>query len=375
MKELGLSKNLARIIYVFFVLCPIFPLWGLSTFKDTPFTIALLLVIILLYDAFKFPEKFKGKKYFALFLVLLLLMLVRNNGFYMLLVLLPFVIIHFRKDKKFLVKIVSVLLIPMLLFKVGYTEILFNAVGIHEGSPREMLSVPFQQTARYILEYKDEITPEEEENILAVLGSGDTTLDDIADSYMPDRSDPVKSLYNKYATNSDLINYFKTWAVELKKHPAVYVEAFLNLNYSWFNFESRHDFVYYDGIIDENIPKYVSGLENPESLTDAKDALWQFVHLIAQVPLVSATLELSFYTWAYVVVFLAMLMRKKHKELLAILPIFANYLICFVGPVAYMRYVVPMVACLPFTIFITFSRDKNKSEEIKDIGDSEIWIK
>jgi hypothetical protein len=56
------------------------------------------------------------------------------------------------------------------------------------------------------------------------------------------------------------------------------------------------------------------------------------------------------------------------------LPIFVNYAICFVGPVAYMRYVIPMVACIPFVIFITFSRDKN-SEEIEKLEDNEIWIK
>ena len=70
-----------------------------------------------------------------------------------------------------------------------------------------------------------------------------------------------------------------------------------------------------------------------------------------------------------------MLIRKKHKELLASILIYANYAICFVGPVAYMRYAIPMVACIPFVIFITFSRSKDNRDDMKDISANEIWIK
>lgn len=375
LRQYGMSKSFSKIVYIFFTLCPLFPLWGMATFKDTPFTIVLLVTVMLLYDAFKAPEKFDGKKYFVLLVTLLLLMLVRNNGFYLVLALVPFVIIHFRKDKKFLLKITSVMLIPLILFKVGYTGIAFDVFGVEEGSPREMLSVPFQQTARYIIEYSDEITPEEERAILGVLGDEDTTLQDIADSYEPCRSDHVKRMYNKYAETDDLVNYFKTWFSQLTKHPGVYVEAFLHLNYSWFSFDSDFDTIYYDGIRDEVIPIYLEGLENPEGLEGARSALHEIVYTVAELPLINCIFEFSFYTWAYVIIFLAMLMRKKHKELLACLPIFANYAICFVGPVAYMRYAIPMVACIPFVIFITFSRNKNCKEETTDLEGNEIWIK
>lgn len=374
LRECGMSKKMSNVFFAFFTLCPLFPCWGMTTFKDTPFTVCLLITTILLYDAFKFPDKFNGKKYFALFIFLLLLMLVRNNGFYMILLLAPFVIIHFRKDKKFLVKIVSVMIIPLLLFKVGYTGIAFNLAGVNEGSPREMLSVPFQQTARYISEYEDEITPEEEKNILAILGGGEMTLNEIADEYVPDRSDNVKRHYNKYAETDDLINYVKTWAAQLAKHPDVYIEAFLNLNYSWFSFNSNHDIIYYDGVTDKKIPEYLEGLNNPESFNEARSVLKQTVRLLDRIPLVSSIFEFSTYTWIYVIIFLAMLMRKKHTALLACLPIFVNYVICFVGPVAYMRYVIPMVVCLPFVLFITFSKRRSE-DEIKNTKENEIWIK
>lgn len=376
LKEYGMSKTLLKIVYIFFTLCPLFPMWGMATFKDTPFTIILLVTFILLYDAFKFPEKFDKKKYFILLIALLLLMMIRNNGFYMVLAVFPFVIIHFRKDKKFLIKIASVMLIPIIIFKVGYTGVAFKVVGVTDGSPREMLSVPFQQTARYILEYEDEVTPEEEDAILGILCDVENpSLHLIAQRYVPDRSDRVKAMYNRYATTDDLINYFKTWFAQLTKHPDVYVEAFLNLNFSWFTFDSNHDIICYTGVDDRTIPDYLEGLDNPEALNEARSAVAQMVGVLDSIPLVSCIFEFSFYTWAYVIIFIAMLIRKKHKELLASILIYANYAICFVGPVAYMRYVIPMVACLPFVIFITFSRDKDNRDEMKDVSANEIWIK
>ncbi len=376
LQEYGMSKRLAKIVYLFFTLCPLFPLWGMTTFKDTPFTIMLLVVTLLLYDAFKAPEKFNKSKYWVLAAALFILMLVRNNGFYMVLLLLPFTVIHFRKDKKFVLKIISVMLIPILLFKVGFTGVAFKLAGVEEGSPREMLSVPFQQTARYILEFEEEITPEEKDSILAILGGGEVSLNEIAQQYVPDRSDNVKGLYNKYATTDDLINYFKTWFAQLAKHPACYVEAFLNLNFSWFSFESNHDAIYYNGNTDETIPDYLEGLDNPEALDGARAAVSQMVNMLDRIPIVSCLFEFSFYTWCYVAIFLAMLMRKRYTELLVCLPIFANYAICFVGPVAYMRYVIPMVACIPFVLFITFSRSRNKNnDEDIELEGNEIWIK
>lgn len=375
LREYGMSKRLSNIVYAFFVLCPLFPLWGMTILKDTPFMIALLIMTILFYEAFKAPERFTAKKYVALALISFALMLLRNNGFYMLLVLVPFVIIHFRKDKKFLVKIMAAMLIPLLVFKVGYSGIFFSAMGINEGSPREMLSVPFQQTARYITEYADEITPEEEKSITTILGGGKLSLEDIAERYTPDRADSIKGNYNKYATTSDLVNYFKTWAAQLVKHPGVYIEAFLNLNYSWFSFDSNHDIIYYNGVSDQLIPQYVEGLDNPQSLVGERSIVSQTIKLLDKIPVISSIFELSTYTWIYVVLFLAMLMRKRHRELLACLPIFVNMVICFIGPVAYMRYSIPLVACLPFVFFITFSKKRNKAAENNKDEENAIWIK
>lgn len=378
LKQYGLSKSLSRLVLIFFALFPLFPLWSMATFKDIPFAIVFLFLTVLLYDAFKYPEKFNKLKYFALIVAVLLLMLFRNNGFYLIIAFLPFVVIHYRKDKRFLLKIVSVLIIPIVVFKVGYEGWFFNALGIQEGSPREMLSVPFQQTARYIDEYENEITPEEEDAILTVLGGHEMLLHDIAELYNPAISDYVKSTYNKYTQTDDLINYFKVWFAQFTKHPLVYVEAFLNLNYTWFSFDSYRDMYYYNGITDPKIPEYFDGLDNPESLDGERMIVEQAVRTLAGIPLLNCIFEFSFYTWLFVISFIVMLIRKKFKELLACLPLFGNYALSFLGPVGYIRYALPMIISAVFVIFITFSKKKNECYNQKDKitgKENEIWIK
>lgn len=369
---------MSRLVLIFFALFPLFPLWSMATFKDIPFAIVFLFLTVLLYDAFKYPEKFNKLKYFALIVAVLLLMLFRNNGFYLIIAFLPFVVIHYRKDKRFLLKIVSVLIIPIVVFKVGYEGWFFNALGIQEGSPREMLSVPFQQTARYIDEYENEITPEEEDAILTVLGGHEMLLHDIAELYNPAISDYVKSTYNKYTQTDDLINYFKVWFAQFTKHPLVYVEAFLNLNYTWFSFDSYRDMYYYNGITDPKIPEYFDGLDNPESLDGERMIVEQAVRTLAGIPLLNCIFEFSFYTWLFVISFIVMLIRKKFKELLACLPLFGNYALSFLGPVGYIRYALPMIISAVFVIFITFSKKKNECYNQKDKitgEENEIWIK
>ena len=375
LKQYGMPSGLQKVIYIIFAFCPLFPLWGMTVLKDTPFAIGIIFMTVLLLEAFRQPEKFTAKKYILLCIVLFYVMIIRNNGFYLILATFPFVIIHFRKDKKFLVKIGAVLLIPLLVFKIGYTGFLFNSMNILDGSPREMLSVPFQQTARYIDEYGDEITPEEEDAILTILGGQQYSLDDIAKRYVPNRSDTVKITYNRFADTDDLINYFKVWFEQLKKHPDVYIEAFLNLNYNWFCFESDQDNIYYNGITDEVISERFEGLENPSSLKGERTIIKQAVNALSQIPILNCLVEFSFYTWAYVILFIAMLIRKKHKELLAFLPIFANYAVCFLGPVAYMRYAIPMVVCLPIAIYVTFSGKKPDNNYKSNSKENEIWIK
>ena len=90
------------------------------------------------------------------------------------------------------------------------------------------LSIPFQQTARYVRDYGYEISEEDAEIISRALD-----YENLAEKYDPITSDPVKYTYHA-ETTEDLTAYFGLWFRQLLKHPGSAVEATMNNAYGWF---------------------------------------------------------------------------------------------------------------------------------------------
>ena len=356
LRSYGFSRRVIGGFVAFFALNPLFPLWGMTIMKDIPFTIALVFVIVWLYEILSGKRKTGVKECILLGSVLLVMMLFRNNGFFMAVLAVPFLIFLLWKEKKKMLRLLGTFLISIVVFKVGISGLLFSALGIGGGSAGEMFSVPFQQTARYIKEYRNEITTEEEKAILGVLNTGGT-LDEIADLYVPFRADQVKAKYNSNSTSTDLKNYVVVWVKQFFKHPGVYVQAYLNLAHCWFGMEGMADNIYYMNV-DPYIQKMLEGVKEPEALLPARKAMNGYTRFLDYCPLTSWLLEFSVYTWIYIILLVIMLLRKKCDVFLASVMLFANYLICLAGPVGYMRYAIPMIVCLPLAILLTFHTDR-----------------
>lgn len=368
LKMMCKNKGLHLFAILFFGLSPMFPIWGMTVMKDIFFSILLWWIVVLLYEILK--NRMTIKQMIALGFIIFVWFLVRNNGLYICLVMIPFLIMYLWKDRRKLIRVISMLLVVMFIFQAGVQHYLFSALQISAGSPREMLSVPFMQTARYIKEYKDEINADDEEMLLTLFSTQNNSLDDIVEKYdaTPDRSDNVKERYNKETDTEVLKEYFKFWLKGLFNHPLCYIQAFLCLNYSWFSFENHHDSYYYNGIADSKISDILPGFENPQGFKPARNILYSTVNILAKIPFTSWIVEFSFYTWAYLICFIFMVIRKKKTEILAMSPVFINYLICFIGPVAYMRYAVPALVCFPTLIMFAFGREEKENEKNSSVN-------
>lgn len=105
---------------------------------------------------------------------------------------------------------------------------LASAAGVEPGSVKEMLSVPFQQTARYLKEYPDDVTSKERKAINKILD-----YDKLAEIYQPERSDHVKDTYKD--KKGGLKRYFRqAWLPMFFKHPDAYFEATLENTYGYY---------------------------------------------------------------------------------------------------------------------------------------------
>lgn len=362
LRSYGFSRRMIGGFVAFFALNPLFPIYGMTIMKDIPFTIALVFASVWLYEILSEKRMTGVKECLLLGGVLLVMMLFRNNGFFMMVLAVPFLIVLLRKEKKKMLRLLVTFLVSIVVFKVGISGLLFPALGIGGGSTGEMLSVPFQQTARYITEYRDEITTEEEQAILGVLNTGGT-LDEIADLYEqePFRADLVKQRYNPQSTGTDLKNYVVVWAKQFLKHPDIYVQAYLNLAHCWFGMEAAADNIYYMNV-DPYIQEMLDGVIEPESLAWARNAVDGYTKLLDNGPMTSWLLEFSVYTWVYMILLVVMVLRRKRDAFLTAVMLFVNYLTCLAGPVGYMRYAIPMIVCLPLVIVLTFYSDRVQGE-------------
>jgi len=94
-----------------------------------------------------------------------------------------------------------------------------HAAYVGATSISESIGFMFQQTARYVNTYPDELSPEEE----AVLAQNFQSMENFKE-YDPQFIDPIKRFYNHSAPNE----YFALWFRQLIKHPGVYVGSYLN---------------------------------------------------------------------------------------------------------------------------------------------------
>ncbi|MBQ6687505.1 MAG: hypothetical protein IJN03_03165 [Bacilli bacterium] len=353
MKKHGLKRNYVLIAVLFCAFNPLFPIYAMTIVKDTIFCIVFLLTAVQLYELFT-VKNIALLRLILFSLTIVAILFTKNNSSYILLTVILGVVFLLWKKKKKLFKITASILIPLLVVQIGFINILYPILKISPGSKREMLSVPFVQTARYIKEYPDEISNDDAIAIAKVLNC-DNDIKKLANWYKPELADSVKNKFNKYSTNEDLLKYFKVWGKGLIKHPGLYIETYLNLHHGWFSFEGS-DYDTYATVaktrIDEVIP-----FENSTGNASMRELVNNGMDFLKKNPFATIFLELSTYTWLYLFLLFYGLKHKNKNSLVVILLPVVNYLVYFIGPIAYMRYAMPMVCTAPFYIFITL---KNK---------------
>ncbi|MBR6484542.1 MAG: hypothetical protein IKT14_05940 [Clostridiales bacterium] len=316
--------------------------------KDMFYGICFLLLMI---SSYEWITKGKSKRVITLMTIACTgIILFRNDGRYSLLLFFIVAAIFLKPVRKQSICFaVYVLLFSSFIFNFLYPHLYFTP-----GSRREMLSVPFQQTARYIREYGDEVTDEEREAIDAVL-----KYDVLADKYNPDKSDNVKATFRDKATSEELSAYFKVWGQMLLKHPGVYVEATMNNYYQYFYPGTVRYMIYSyahsEARIDETnewLEPIGKSFDSPEATDRIRKAYDYFDAGYREFPVVSFFVTPAVYVWC-IIILLCYVIRKRNRQsvVLMTLPLLV-FLICLVGPCNgyYGRYAFPVVTAIPLLI-------------------------
>ena len=350
LNENNVNKKIVFIVLLLYCFIPMFPLYAMSGVKDTYYTCFIILYVMKLDKIIRSKqEKLSYKEMIQLLLIMFAVCLFRNNGIYVLILSFSLILIYSKKYFQTLL----VIFIGVLAFYGTYTKVLLPSLKITDGSIRETLSIPFQQTARYVKYYNKDLSKNDIKVIDKVLG-----YETLAKRYNPTISDPVKNEFNKYTTKKELLAYLKVWFKCFFKHPLVYIEATLNNIYGYFSPQSTNWYIYYKydtRITEDKLVNY-----HYNNLSSLRLILSSFAQGFPYIPLIGLISNIGFNTWLLLGLTTYSIFKKKKEYLIVLSPLLISLLICVVSPVnTYFRYAMPFIFIMPFIFTLIVTRLKN----------------
>ncbi len=326
-----------------------FPMEATIVEKDVPYTACVLFLVLLLFELVRTMEAGKPcswKKLLGIVLACLGVACNRNEGFFLILAsgICLGAYAHrrlWRADRAGCLRVLLAAILPILLFAL-YQKALLPALGVEDNGPKEALSIPFQQTARYVRDYGYELTEEEEEILSQVLD-----YENLAELYDPITSDPVKYTYHAESAH-DLAAYFGLWFRQLIRHPGNAVEATMNNAYGWFYQEGYAQNYMMDSQIEGHEVRWE--IAQPARLAGIRQVMERVAKLLSRVPIINWFENAGFASWMTFLLFAVWLGARKREYLLSGVPLFMALLVCIAAPTFnyQMRYIMPVLFCVPF---------------------------
>lgn len=341
-------------VFAFYIIHPFSFTYAILGTKDTFFTcfflIWLITIVKMIYD--KNKDGIERKDLIVYFLSLILSLLLRKNAYYMLLISIPFLAVVLKRMRKVLLVSFFVVIAVQSLYTDGFLK----GAQIADGSPKDMFSIPFQQTARYIRTYEDEVTEEEKAAINGVLD-----YEVIKEVYDPLKSDAVKRTYKDERTDEEFQAYVKAWFGMFLKHPLCYIEATVENTYAYYcfleepvdNWSYTHFFA---SSQQEIVNKKGFDIHFVEGFELLRTLVTRAQQILVSLPILSNVMQCAMYMWITIFVALEYVKKKRFKEFGLYLPILLLLGTCILSPVngvIYFRYVYPIAFVMPVLLAVS----------------------
>lgn len=349
----GLNKNICILLTIFFTLSPLHAYYSITLWRDIMFGGSFVITLICLYEFVSSKDKIKPS-YIILFIIGVLIMLFfRNNGIYVYLFCIPFIII-IMKNKRIMM---SILTISIACFYFIIKGPIFDYFNVEKPTTVEAFSIPLQQIARVIASDK-EIDVKDEVYLRGLFKD----YDKVATEYKPYISDPIKRQTKDDILSNDKEKFIKTYLNLFTKYPNIYFESY---------FSQTLGYWYPDVIYRSTGGETSSIFESENVYCDPLTPEW-YNQLISSV--VSRKIPLSNFIWSLGLQFIILLISftitmylGNKKYLLCYVPLFGLWLSMMIATPVFceLRYVYGLFTCAPFLIFLPFIINNNKIKERK----------
>ncbi len=350
MKEIGLPVAFGVGALIFYGLSPTVQLFSISTTKDVPFSAALLMFFLYTVRFYCGREFFAGsrKNWLALGLWAFLSVIFRNNGLYVVALMLAVMMIGCLRRKS-LRKRFAVLLGALGLLYGLYTGPVYQMLDIEAGGTQEMLSVPIQQMAR-VHKYEYGSLEQSDLDLLYQVIPKENL-----DAYRATVSDPVKVGFQEKAFRENAGALCCLWLKWGRQHPLVYISSFLI---------NTVDFWYPAAVVDGYQDPYGKSsyfdyrVSTPgKELVILKGCHEYYERLSSdpeaqKKPFVFLLLAPGWYFVVFLTIFQWSLCYRRHYFTYPMLSLLLLFLTVLLGPMALVRYV--LIFYYSFPVLISF---------------------
>lgn len=351
--EIGVPRRILILLILFFILAPTTQNYMFTCVKDVPYCAVLTVFLVQL---FRTVTGYCAEGHQKIFHRLLLIasaagmFFLRQDGIYLLLITFLAFLMGTRENRR----LWGGLFIGFFCLFLFWHNVFIPAFQIRPSSRREMLSIPFQQTARYVRDAGDEITEKEAAAISAILD-----YENLSERYNPNLSDQVKGTFNDDATSEEMTTYFRVWFQMLLKHPDIYIQATMNNLYGYFypngypaNVSTYSESEEHMLSLNDSLADYGTDFHYPPALGHARNLYESFREAIFSLPVLSCLRMPAFYVWILLLWIFYCIQRQRYLSILMATPMMVSLLVCMAGPAYgwYFRYLFAMSLCLPATI-------------------------
>lgn len=351
----GARRELLWALLLLYCITPVYSNMASTALKDVPYSSAVLGYVVCLALIAEGPQRLRDVRFAAGFAALqVCVILLRNNGIYVILFSGIVLLVSFLRrygwravGGRFLGIFGGSVALGLML-----SSLLAWSCGAEAGSKGEMLSLPFQQTARYLQAYGDEITQEERKAIEAVLGDAQQ----VAQRYDPDSADHVKACFRREASTGELLAYLKQWGYGFTRHPQVYMEAFLAHVHGWFSpeignslrYEADYDHVRQGGLF-----------------PNAEKLLIFYYRFAGRFTPLGVLENIGLAVWALFFLTFYQIRHRKGRYALAGIPLWVSLLVCMASPVfmGHARYGFPILFTIPYLYGFTVTARADEGGE------------
>lgn len=336
----------------------VYPVGGYMTvwiMKDILYAAAMTFFVLHTFGMVFLPREGTEKKTYVLyFLSFLSVCLLRRNGVFIAVptaVSVLFLSGTPRPVKK------RMLLLSVLGTAVFFTlnQAVFPALGYEKGLKKEALSVPFQQTARILKNYPNDLSYEEYETVQNVLNVRKSKK-----RYCPYKSDFVKATYklaNDPRENEKLAAYLRTAAKMFFRHPVTAVQATMANSFGYYAFtpfffieqEEPVDFRFYTAY-----PEFTEPFRDFIDMLSSDEVVTPLLYTGERPPV---------YVWCLILIGIYFITAGQYRFLILLLPSMLSTAICVASPInGLLRYMLPVIMSFPVVLSFTLMLARREKE-------------